>query len=474
MKALIAKRWFKKEDGPPLYVQIADFLGAAIKEGVLPQNSILPGHRQLAAMLGVGINTVLHALHMLEHQNLLVLSERSRPVVAQTSANAPDWDGFISKSACSIFEQNFYYFPETRSGTINLSMGLARDYFFRHLFSEVMGSVSFSNEPTSPYGLPALREKICENNKPLGIDARPEQVMIVTSVTQALNVIFLSLLGRGSTLLIAEPNILQVSNLVRATRCAVAGLKMDEFGITPLSLTKALQKHGQCVLCVSPDCNVPTGDVMPAERRRDLLTICNKNRVPVIEHTVFPLKSTLSDIPSMKSMDTTDSVIHLSQVGVSTFTNPWLGWVIMDEVLLRKMQITRFNFDAHQNFIMQLAALEIFNNGAYDRHLEHLCRVRLERQAATSALLEQHLKPYATWNRDNLDACVWLKFDKTINVARLTDAAADITFQPGALYGQQYQDRVYLSPLAVSAENYAFGMKALGNAAAVVRKNAVK
>ena len=467
MKALVKKQWKRQHDGTPLYRQIAAFLGAAVKEGTLKQNYVLPGHRQLAAMFDVGINTVLHAMHLLEQENLIVVSERSRAVVGKVASCAPDWDTFIDKSAYnSHSEQNFYHISETRQRCVNLSMGLDKHYYFRNLFNEVMPHVIIPPVlETSPCGARRLREKLCEYNASLGIKATPDQVMIVTSVTHALNIIIMSLLGKKTTLLIAQPSNLLISNLVRTTGSAIVELAMDEQGIMPFSLAKALQKHSGCILFLSPDCNIPTGTIMSYQRRKEILAICGKHRVPIVEHTVFPLRCSMSGLPSLKSMDVNNSVIHVSQIGVSASTNPWLGWVIMDERLMKKMDVIRFNFDAHQNYMVQLAFLEVLSRNVYDTYLDHICSVRTERQKAVAELLDTYLRPYATWNTENLDACVWLRFKKGICTAELYREAAEISFQQGSLFGQPYHAYIYLSPLTVSVNDFEFGLSVLAETA---------
>jgi GntR family transcriptional regulator of abcA and norABC len=467
MKALVKKLWKRQHDGTPLYRQIATFLGAAIKDGTLKQHYVLPGHRQLAAMFGVGINTVLHAMQMLEQENLIVVSERSHAVVGKAASCAPDWDTFMDKNAYnSLSEQNFYHISETRQQCVNLAMGLDKDYYFRNLFNEVMPHVIIPPVlETSPYGAKLLREKLCEYNASLGIEATPDQVMIVTSVTHALNIIIMSLLGKKTTLLIAQPSNLLISNLVHTTGSAIVELAMDEQGILPFSLAKALQKYSGCILFLSPDCNIPTGTVMSYQRRKEILAICGKHRAPIVEHTVFPLRCSMSGIPSLKSMDVNNCVIHVSQIGVSASTNPWLGWVIMDERLMKKLDVIRFNFDAHQNYMVQLAFLEVLSRNVYDTYLEHICSVRTERQKAVANLLNTYLSPYATWNTQNLDACVWLRFKKGINVSELYREAVDVTFQLGSLYGQQYHTYIYLSPLTVNVRDFEFGLSVLAETA---------
>ena len=462
MKSLVQKRWKKEESNVPLYQQVASFLASAINSGEIPPNYTLPGHRQLAGLFGVGIHTILHALHILQKLQLVSSSERSRTVVLKKTSSSANWDKFMGSSSYNTANQHFFSSAEAHRECLNLSMGLDKDYYFRNLFNDVLQDLRIpAVMKTSPFGLPALREKICEYMRKYGINAHPEQVMMVTSITHALNVIFVGLLGRKTTLLVAKPCHLQISNLAKATGSKIAELELDEQGIIPHRLTKAIEKYSQCMLCISPDCNVPTGTTTSLKRREEILKICSHAGVPIIEHTIFPQGCTLNNLPSLKSLDTAQSVVHISQISVSASTNPWLGWIIVDEYLLQRLNTIRFSFDAHQNYLMQVAALEVFSRGLYDKYLSNIEAVRTVRQEFVKKILNQYLADYASWNDDNIDACIWLKFNKEISTRRLYSDAVDITFQPGWFYGEQFSDRIYLSPLALSPENLEIGIQAL-------------
>lgn len=462
MKSLVKKYWQKEKSDVPLYQQVANFITSAINSGDLPLSYVLPGHRQLATMFGVGIQTILHALQILHQAQMIKVSERSRTMVSQKPTDSPAWDAFLEESAFDPANRNFFSVFDSRKESLNLSLGLDRDYYFREMFNAVLKHTHLPvTMAVHPFGQPLLRAKLSEYMPRHGIQCAPSQVMIVTSITHALNVLFLALLGRKATLLVPKPCHVQISKLVKATGSAVVEIPMDDHGINIHKLTQAITKYRQTILCISPDCNIPTGTITSGKRREEILTACSQARVPIIEYTSFPLGSTQSDLPSLKALDTTQSVVHVSQIGVNASTNPWLGWIIADEYLLQRLITLRFNYDAHQNYLVQMALHQVFQRGQYSAYLAHLSAVRLERQATVNKLLNKYMSLYATWNHENVDACVWLQFKPNISARRLYDDAVDITFQPGWFYGDSFAEYIYLSPLAISTENLEVGLKSI-------------
>lgn len=68
-------------DGRPLYQQIVDEIKALIAAGELPEGSSLPPVRQVAADLGVNLNTVAFAYRQLQKAGLIRVKHGAGAVV---------------------------------------------------------------------------------------------------------------------------------------------------------------------------------------------------------------------------------------------------------------------------------------------------------------------------------------------------------------------------------------------------------
>src|SRR2546430_236499 len=74
------------DDRRPIYQQVADGLKALIARGDLRQGTPLPPVRQLAADLGVNLNTIATAYRELQTEGLLTVRHGSGAVVASRRA----------------------------------------------------------------------------------------------------------------------------------------------------------------------------------------------------------------------------------------------------------------------------------------------------------------------------------------------------------------------------------------------------
>jgi GntR family transcriptional regulator len=74
-------------DRRPIYQQVADGIRSLIARGELPEGASLPPVRQLAADLGVNLNTIAVAYRELQGEGLLTVKHGSGAVVASRTTN---------------------------------------------------------------------------------------------------------------------------------------------------------------------------------------------------------------------------------------------------------------------------------------------------------------------------------------------------------------------------------------------------
>jgi GntR family transcriptional regulator len=79
------------DDRKPIYQQVADGIKSLIARRELPEGAALPPVRQLAADLGVNLNTIATAYRELQTEGLITVKHGSGAVVA-SATSAPDKD----------------------------------------------------------------------------------------------------------------------------------------------------------------------------------------------------------------------------------------------------------------------------------------------------------------------------------------------------------------------------------------------
>lgn len=84
-------------DRRPIYQQVVDEIKAIIAAGELPEGSSLPPVRQVAADLGVNLNTIAFAYRRLQKEGLVRLKHGSGAVVISRVAPKRDEERLQSK-----------------------------------------------------------------------------------------------------------------------------------------------------------------------------------------------------------------------------------------------------------------------------------------------------------------------------------------------------------------------------------------
>jgi GntR family transcriptional regulator len=91
-----------ERDRRPLYQQIVDEIKALIAGGELPEGSSLPPVRQVAADLGVNLNTIAYAYRQLQKQGLVKVRHGAGAVVTSRVLNEATEEQLRSQLATAL------------------------------------------------------------------------------------------------------------------------------------------------------------------------------------------------------------------------------------------------------------------------------------------------------------------------------------------------------------------------------------
>jgi GntR family transcriptional regulator len=91
-------------DPRPIYQQVADGIKELIARGKLAEGASLPPVRQLAADLGVNLNTIATAYHELQKDGLIVVKHGSGSVVASLTSTERSHDELVRPLRTALTE----------------------------------------------------------------------------------------------------------------------------------------------------------------------------------------------------------------------------------------------------------------------------------------------------------------------------------------------------------------------------------
>lgn len=479
-KRLIELNWQpNREDSRPAYIQITDYFLNKIQSGEWIAGSYLPDQRTLAKLLGVNRSTLISALDELRAMDLLETRGKGGTVIVNTQivshgVKQPNWkahidEGFHISNLDTIQIINRYEFTE---GYIRLSSGEpSPELFPKAMMQEVLGDVASSMVNLGyeePKGMLYLREQVAAYLRPLGIQAAPENILIVSGALQAIQLISIGLMQPGATVFLEKPSYLYSLNIFQSIGLRRSAVAMDEEGLLPDQLIQHKPKHRQSILYTVPSFHNPTGTVMTQGRRQELLDVCVKNQIPIIEDDVY--RELWIDEPSpkpIKSLDQNNSVLYVGSVSKTLSTGLRIGWLVGPEAVVERLGDLKMQNDYGSSSLAQLTAGKFMEKGLYSAHSAFVReKLRVRRQITLEAL-EKYFKEIADWQIPQGGYYIWLKFKRPIPMKDFFNEAFQngILAYPGYLYDNEMNHCLRISYSYASVEELVFGIERLSKIA---------
>jgi GntR family transcriptional regulator, regulator for abcA and norABC len=460
----------------PLHKQIEEHLKEKISNGEWTIGTKLPSQRRLADLLNVNRSTVVTALDELASQGLIEGKKGGGTRVVNTtwsllaSSPPPDWNSFVRSgihqpNLLTVQEINHAEFRPNmiRLGTGELSPELLPYRQIQNLLRELPDhNLSLGYE--EPKGNLFLRQTLSKYLKTIGIQASPASILIVSGALQALQLISVGLLHRGAAVLLEKPSYLYSVHVFQSAGMKLFGVPMDESGIQT-SLLAAYQKQCDGALLYSiPSFHNPTGLSMTEKRRAQLLEVCEKERLPIIEDDVY--RDLWMDCPPpspLKANDKSGSVLYVGSLSKTVSPGLRIGWVVGPEPVIERLADIKMQTDYGSSSLSQWAAAEWISSGLYAEQLRFIRKELKERRDAMVHYLEKYFGGIASWNVPEGGFYIWVQLTSLAATRELFEKALKegILLNPGNLYGPDTSNYLRLSYSYASLADMERGMARL-------------
>lgn len=450
-----------KKNDLPLYKQIIEYIKNKIEKSEWPVGSILPSQRQLAAYFEVNRSTISIAIDELIADGLLEGKVGcGTRIINNTwslmrSTIPPDWDCYIEaglqhSNLPMIQEINQYETKKNilRLGKCELSPELYPAELMQKVLINLSSKIKFMGYE-EPKGLFALRKQLSCYFKSWGINASPSSILIVSGALQALQLISLGLSQAGSTLLLETPSYLYSLNLFQSAGLRFCGLPLDTEGIQlgPLAYQKERQNNSTFLYTI-PCFHNPTGISMSEQRRKNLMTLCEKEQLPIIEDDVYrELWLDSPPPPPLKSLDKHGLVLYIGSLSKTLSPGLRIGWIVGPETVINHLADIKMQNDYGSSSLSQWAATEWLADGLYQQHLENVrSQLRIRREICTN-ILNTHFKGLAVWNIPAGGLYIWLTLMVPIATSKLFRKAlkSGLLITPGNIYERNNSKEIRIS-----------------------------
>jgi DNA-binding transcriptional MocR family regulator len=279
-------------------------------------------------------------------------------------------------------------------------------------------------------GHPPLRDAIAEYLRQLGLDVTADDILVTAGAQQAIDLIARSLLRPGDRVIVEEPTYPGALEAFEAAGAELVGVPVDVDGMQTDVLARVLGDGARLIYTV-PTFHNPTGVVMSAARRRHLVELAHRHRVPVLEDDyVHEVRFGSPVPPPIASLDRWGNVMHVGSFSKSLLPALRLGFVVARGQLRERLTLLKRIADGGSSALLQRALDRNLRRGILESHWKRTSRVYRRRQAAMARALKQHFPESATWTSPGGGVVMWVRVPG-VSVTGLFDRA----ISAGASFG---------------------------------------
>lgn len=306
-----------------------------------------------------------------------------------------------------------------------------------------------------------------------GVEANPDEIVIVTGAKQNLDMTARAYCSPGDRIITGAPTYMNAIKIFHRVGAELQTVPQDADGMDVDALERLLAGASRTggrlpkLIYDVPDFHNPTGTVLAPERREKLVSLASRYEILVLEDNPYRWTRQEGEAPPPLSyFDRNGTVIATGTFAKILGPGLRLGWVYARRSVLDRIE--PYKADGGTSPLCQMLAYEFYRSpGSLERHLEQVRgALRVKRDAMLNAL-ELNLNGHATWSHPAGGYYVWVTmqdgFDTDIIATEALAAGVDVfrgsIFFPGDSPPRQH---LRLSFSFESGERIREGVAAIG------------
>jgi GntR family transcriptional regulator/MocR family aminotransferase len=356
-----------------LYLMLAEKIKRDVVHGDLRPGERMPSRRAFATHLGVSVATIEGAYTQLVDEGFLEARPRSGHYVVDVLPSVPVHP---ARQTTGRGETT------TEDGDRAWDVDFVSPRYDSSAFPEAAWArtvrATLSHESfdalhdASPRACLALRQAIASYLASWrGMKVSPEQV-VVGAGAQYLYGLVIQLLGRERTWAIEDPGYPRLRSIYRANGVRLACVGMDESGLAP----GALDGSGASVAHIMPSHQFPTGIVMPAARRYELLEWASEKdgRMIVEDDYDGEFRPGGHPLPTLQGMDEDGRVIYVNTFSRSISPSMRIAYLVLPPALCETFESRLGFYSCTVSGLEQLSLARFLDDGSFSRNLNRMRR----------------------------------------------------------------------------------------------------
>ena len=279
----------------------------------------------------------------------------------------------------------------------------------------------------SAQGVPELREQICEVMACEGIRADPGDVVVTVGSQMALDLITRIYCDPGDVVLAEGPSYVGALGSFAAYQARVVHVAMDEHGLVPDLLRAALESLARQgitpkFLYTIPNFHNPAGVTLALARRHEVLEICARHGVAVVEDNPYGLLGFSGTVyPALRSMDR--DVVYLGSFSKTFASGLRVGWALVPPAVRDRLVLAAESATLCPPSFNQMLVSRYLAGHDWRGQVKTYTEAYRDRRDAMLRALESHLPEGCTWNVPDGGFYVWLTVPEGVDTKAMLPRA---------------------------------------------------
>lgn len=443
-----------KSSNEPIYIQLVEGIRKLIVKGHFKNGDALPTTRALADSLDIHRNTVITAYKALESEGYVyshvgrgtfaIVPERpSEDTIA--FYNMFDWTQHLSEKLRQRISHKLLTVYESESDGDIISFVWSQkghqDFpiqkFQRSMNSVIRKKSDSIFDYTRSYGDDKLRSILANHLRLKGVQTTKKNILIVNGAQQAIDLVGRLLLEPGDTVIVENPTYTGALCAFQFLQAKIIGIPVDQWGMKVHLLQDIVVRYQPKFIFTIPTFQNPTGATMRNDRRKQIVSMAEKYKIPIIEDDYgSDLQYSGPKYPLLKALDSSGQVIYISTFSKSLMPGLRIGFIVAsDEVIEPLTELKRYS-DLCTNPFIQAVITEFHDRGDMATHMRFLKRTYQKRLHTLIKAIQAYFPPETTFIRPDGGVYLWVKLPKGIDLPKVWEKSLrrGVAFSIGSLF----------------------------------------
>ncbi|HVP06714.1 MAG TPA: PLP-dependent aminotransferase family protein [Candidatus Acidoferrum sp.] len=293
------------------------------------------------------------------------------------------------------------------------------------------GRLALQYSPTE--GEPFLKNEIAAFAARQGEKLSPEEMIVVSSSQQALDLLSKVFLDVNDPVIVERPCYVGTLQAFRAFGADVHGVEMDDDGIIPSAMEQEINRlmsegRKPKFVYLIPDFQNPSGRNLSLARRKEILALARQYDLVIVEDSPYrELRFVGELIPSLRSLDTQGRVIQMKTLSKIFCPGFRLGWLSAPPLVLEKLIMSKQGTDLCTSAFVSIVTAYLLKDGYIEKQIQISRELYAKKVTVMLNALERFMPSVdgLSWSKPEGGMFLWLQLPHYMDSAEMLKDAVE-------------------------------------------------